>query len=926
MEQTNPPSPYFIRRNAVPEKQAIDLREFSVIDDQVHPLRDYWLIAKRHRWLILSCALVSFIGAALYAFTRTPLYTSEATLLIERKAPQILNLRDAREEATNDYNNEFYKTQYEILKSRALAERVVRDERLENLPLFGGGKAGKAAKEGLLSGIWKDLKNWANGFVPAKEQPLKPNPQNPIPMNARLAGRYLTMLEVRPVAGTSLVKVRITTPDPALSARLADAHAASYVRYGMDLRSQTNNEAGDFLQQKLIELKERIEQSEAALNSYRKEKGIISVDDKSNVIVERLLDLNKNLTTAEGERIAWEAQVRAGRGRNPEEIPAVRNSTVINSLKAEVAKFEADYASLAKEFKPSYPPLEDLKARIDDTRRRISAEINREVKSIEAGYTAASNKESQLRAAMDEQKRATLSLKDSAVQYAILSREVDTNKQLYDGVLQRLKEINVASDLRTSNIYVMGKALPPSFPSYPNKRRSLLIGLLLGLAAGVGLAFLLEQLDNTLKTPEEAERYLRLPSLGMVPDFAAFNGRSLSFVGRLLQSAHAELPVSRRKAAKEAQSEVILDHDPLSAVSEAYRSFRSSLLLSQAGGPPHTMLVTSAARGDGKTTTLVNTAILFARLGIRVLIVDADLRRPRCHMLLRTENKAGLSELLAGQLDLDAAITSTQAENLFLISAGALPPNPAELLGSKKMHELLEQLRERFEFVFIDSTPLLALSEAVFLSTMVDGTLLVVNSRTPKPLVKKARARLVLSHSKILGILMNRINIHHDEYGGYYYQYYGYYDDDGSAGNGASAHESADFSENGNGSRRHKHRSHRGPAGPANGAANNGESAQSGAENTGAISELAPKPSQDRLPAEVLSFLREKLLEAIGPVAPFVLNDHIRALDESADSFPAARIEELVQRIRKEILTDGLRHRFDGQMAGEIKKVSEREV
>ncbi len=925
MEQTNQPSPYFIRRNAVPEKQPVELREFSVLDDQVHPLRDYWLITKRHRWLILSCALVSFIGAALYAFTQTPLYTSEATVLIERKAPQILNLRDARGEITesNDYNSEFYKTQYEILKSRALAERVVRDERLENLPLFGGGKAAEAAKEGLVAGIWRDIKNWASGFAPAKDQSPKPNNQNPIPLTARLAGRYLTMLEVRPVAGTSLVKVRITTPDPALSARLADAHASSYVRYGMDLRSATNNEAGDFLQQKLVELKERIEQSEAALNSYRKEKGIISVDDKSNVIVERLLDLNKNLTTAEGERIAWEAQVRAVRGRSPEEIPAVRNSAVINSLKGELGKFEADYASLAKEFKPGYPPLDDLKARIDDTRRRISAEINREVKSIEAGYAAASNKESQLRAAMDEQKRATLSLKDSAVQYAILAREVDTNKQLYDGVLQRLKEINVASDLRTSNIYVMGKALPPSFPSYPNKRRSLLIGLLLGLAAGVGLAFLLEQLDNTLKTPEEAERYLRLPSLGMVPDFAAFNGRSLTFVGRLLQSAHAELPVSRRKAAKEPPSEVLLDHDPLSAVSEAYRSFRSSLLLSQAGGPPHTMLVTSAARGDGKTTTLVNTAILFARMGIRVLIIDADLRRPRCHMLLRVEKKAGLSELLAGQVDLDEAIVPTPAENLFLISAGALPPNPAELLGSKKMHELLEQLRERFEFVFIDSTPLLALSEAVFLSTMVDGTLLVVNSRTPKPLVKKARARLALSHSKVLGILMNRINIHHDEYGGYYYQYYGYYDDEEPANNGASAHGNGDFSENGNGSRRHKHRSHRTPAAPANGAANNGGAAQTSSENTGAPSE-SPRLSQDRLPAEVLKFLREKLLEAIGPVAPFVLNDHIRALNESPDSFPTARLEELVQRIRKEILTDSLRQRFESQMADEIRRIRER--
>ncbi len=235
-------------------------------------------------------------------------------------------------------------------------------------------------------------------------------------------------------------------------------------------------------------------------------------------------------------------------------------------------------------------------------------------------------------------------------------------------------------------------------------------------------------------------------------------------------------------------------------MAEAYRSFRSALLLSQAGGPPHTMLVTSAGRGDGKTTTLVNTAIVFAQLGIRVLIVDADLRRPHCHMLLRAENKAGLSDLLAGQLDLEAAIRPTPAENLFLISAGAVPPNPAELLGSQKMHELLEELRQQFEFVFIDSSPVLAVTDSVFLSTMVDGTLLVVNSKTPKPLVKKARARLALSQSKVLGMLLNRVDIHNNEYGGYYQQYYSYYRDDEAP---ALANGTPKFVENGNGARTH---------------------------------------------------------------------------------------------------------------------------
>ncbi|HEY2923148.1 MAG TPA: Wzz/FepE/Etk N-terminal domain-containing protein, partial [Candidatus Binatia bacterium] len=255
METTNPPSPYFVRRPPRLVGDTVEIRDYAAVEEQVHPLRDYWLMAKRHRWLILSCALVSFIVAALYAFTRTPLYTSETTLLIERKAPQILNLRDARGEAAdyNDYNNEFYKTQYEILKSRALAERVIRHEGLETLPLFGGGKMSSESKEGLISGLWKELKTSAKGLVPGK--PATPNTQDPIPLSTRLAGHYLSLLEVRPVAGTSLVNIKFTTPEPALSARLANAHAASYVRYGIDLRSDTNSEASDFLQQKLAELK-----------------------------------------------------------------------------------------------------------------------------------------------------------------------------------------------------------------------------------------------------------------------------------------------------------------------------------------------------------------------------------------------------------------------------------------------------------------------------------------------------------------------------------------------------------------------------------------------------------------------------------------------------------------------------------------------
>ena len=762
-------SPYFIRRNEPAEPEAVDLHEFMNVDDRSSPLRDYWQTIKRHCWLILVCGFILTAGALLYTFTRTPLYTAQTVILIERKPPQVLKEKDALSESV-EYA-EYYKTQYEILKSRALASRVIREEGLEAHPVFAGDKTDQ--RTGLVAGVWQGLKNRAAGFFQTKAE--IPQGADPSAINPTLIDTYLAMLEIKPVRSTSLVNVAFHTPEPELSARLANAHAFAYVRYGLDLRSQTNEEAIEFLQKKLLELKERVEHSEASLNNYRRDKGIISLDDKENVVVDRLVDLNKRLTESEAERIGLQAQVHTIQKNNFAALPVINSSPVIQGMKQQLAKYEAEYASLAKEFKPGYPPLDNLKVRLDETRQRLRDEIRNEVKGIESAYAAAKTKEAELRSQMNEQKQATLNLKDSAVQYTILAREVDTNRQLYDSVLQRIKEMGVAAQIRTSNIYVMEKAQLPLWPSYPSKRRGLLLGLCLGLSAGIGLAFLLEQLDNTFKSVEEAERYIRLPSLGVVPDFARVDSRQYSYVSQIVHSAKLELPFG---ASEKSDKELVLAHHPQSVVSEAYRTLRSALLLSLAGDPPRTILMTSATRGEGKTTTLINTAIVFAQMGVRVLVIDADLRRPRCHHLLKVENTVGLAEILAGQNEPNEAIRSTAAANLFFISSGATPPNPAELLGSNRMHEILDELRNDYEFIFIDSSPVMAVSDAVLLSTMAEGVVLVVNGKTPKQLVRTTRSRLSTGRTKILGILLNRVDMRGGGYANYYNQYYDYYGQD----------------------------------------------------------------------------------------------------------------------------------------------------
>lgn len=762
------PSPYYI---SPPQDGPIPLAEFMEVEDQGSAIRDYWLVVRDHRWIILACVVAVVLVVSLYTFTRTTIYTAQATLLIERKPPQVVKMQDALSESLEIH--EYYKTQYEILKSRALAARVVREAGLQKEAIFGGNRdRTAAAKGGLVSGLGTAFRDWKANLFPPQKKAGGPAAD----ASEAIIDAYLSMIAVKPVPGTGLVRVAFSTPDPALSARLANDHSASYVRYGMDLRSDTNEAALQFLEKKLLELKGRVESSEAALNSYRRDAGIISLSDKENIVVDRLADLNKRLTEAEAERIALEAQVRTVQSGKFDALPVVVNNPAIQALKSEVGRLEGEHSKLANEFKAGYPPLDKAAAQLESLRRRLQTEIRNEVRTIEAAYLTARTKEGELRAIMEEQKTATLSLKDSAVQYAILAREVDTNKQLYDGVLQRIKEMGVAADVRTTNIHLMEQAKLPRGPSYPNKRRSLMLALVIGLSGGIALAFLLERLDSTFKSPSELERFTRLPNMTLVPDFALLGDQPSVYVPRMLQMRkenHRNLP------AKTAAKDLILEYHPLSVVAESYRTLRSAILLSRAEEPPRTILLTSAGAGEGKTTTVVNTAVVFAQMGARVLIIDCDLRRPRCHKILGVDNDIGLTEFLAGQVEVEKVLKPTKAENLYVITSGARPPNPAELLGSKKMRETINILREQWDYVFIDSSPLLAVSEAVVLATMVDGVLLVVDSdKTPKHVVKDARMRLNNPRINMLGVLLNRVNTREGTYASYYGRYHDYYHGD----------------------------------------------------------------------------------------------------------------------------------------------------
>ncbi|MBI4515433.1 MAG: polysaccharide biosynthesis tyrosine autokinase [Deltaproteobacteria bacterium] len=739
-------SPYRIFPNELPP-----LGMSAGTQDAEAHLRDYWRVVLKHRWVIALFTLVVVTTTAFITFTTERSYTAETTIQIEKQTPRVVKIEEVTQpDVFGPEKYDYYQTQFRILESRTLAAGVIRDLALENDPRFLG-----SSQPGLLRRTVGALRGLLGSGRAVEPESLE------LGVDPRLIDLYLELIEIEPVKNSRLVRIRYSTHDPALSAQIANAHATAYIQQGMENRYRTTGEAQQFLENKLTELKQKVETTEAALNRYRKQHHIISLDARENIVVDRLGDLNKRLTQAQADRIQFESQYQLIQARNYEALPAVISSPLIQRLKQSVADLEAKYAQMGQKFKPAYPAMVQLKSEVDSARARIESEIRKVVGGIESNYLAAKTRQDELYAQLEAQKNTAMDLKENSVEYNMLKRDVDTSHALYESTLARMKETTVADSLRVSNVTVVDKAETPLYPSRPKRTLNLLLSLIAGLTFGTALAFGFEYFDNTLKTPEEVERFVRLPALGVVPSYA---GGAVAG-----EPAGAALPALPR--------ELVTFHHGRSVVAEAYRTIRTAIMLSRADNPPQLVLVTSGQAGEGKTVTAVNTAITLAQSGARVLVVDADMRRPRCHRVLGTENGHGLSTVLTGQSELDEAIRETGISRLFFMASGPLPPNPAELVGSRKMRELLAQLREKFDYVLIDSPPVLPVTDAVLLSTMADGVVLVTRGQhTPKEVVRQARDRLDYARARILGVVLNNVNVNSGDYyyhNRYTYSYYG---------------------------------------------------------------------------------------------------------------------------------------------------------
>jgi capsular exopolysaccharide synthesis family protein len=708
----------------------------SVIDvglessDTYSHLRAYWHILFKRRWTVLAVALVVVTLVAIASFRMHPVYETTARLEVEAETPQIQSLSDLYRSVPND--DSFLQTQVNVLKSENLAWQTVQQLGMGGKAEFGGG----------------------GERPPADSEATTKN---------RLITAFRKRLRVELMRDSRMLEVTFESTDPQLAVRAANALVNNYVEYSFHQKYDATRQASGFMEQQLDELKAKVEKSQQAMVDYERQNAIVDIGDKQNVVEQRLAGLSQDLTTAQNDRMQKQSLDELVSSKDSQAALIAQNE-LLQRLEEKLADLRGQYVDALGQYGPNFPKVVRLRDEAKEIQSSIERERNRVVARIHNDYQAAQAREKLLSGAVAQQKVEVGKLDQLLIQHNILKREFETNQQLYDSLLQHLKDATVSAGMRATNIHLVDSALVPTAPVRPRIMYNIAVGLLVGLVLGVTLAFVRETLDNSMKSAEDLERLIPAPALAVI-----------------MKSSPSRLRIGQGKSQPSNSAvELVVLKRPTSSLAESYRTLRTSVLLSTAPRPPQALLVTSAQPGEGKTCTAVNLALGLAQRGVPVLVVDADMRRPGVSRGLGLpENGKGLSNVLSGAHSLDEVLRQYEAApNLWVLPAGPRPPNPADLLASPTMAKVLQELRQRFEHVVVDSPPLLLVTDATILSTLVDGVVLVVESGvTTSGAVVRAHKILESAGGRILGTVLNKLDLSHDGYYGTYYRssHYSYY-------------------------------------------------------------------------------------------------------------------------------------------------------
>ncbi len=732
--------------------------------DGFHPAHYLRLVARRWRLVVIICLLTTAAGLV-HFFVTPPAYRAAAVLQIEQRSPLAIG-SDRNPWLEAWVSMKYYPTQYRLLRSRGLAERVVENLRLMDDPAF----------------------NPRRSELPRPDGERAASAEDDRLAVARLANRLLTRLDVDPIKDTELVEVAYVASDPELASRIVNGLAEAFIDWGIETRSETVYQASTFLSDQLEEIKGQIQSKERQLQEYSRESDIVVLDPESNVTLQKLQRFYGDYFTARGQRIEKQARFKELESSLGEAIAEIQTDGLVAELRRKLVGMEQEYEIKLQTYKPNWPDMVDLKAQIDETALRLRRLVDERAEdareSAYAEYQTALRRESALAAEIQKIKDEALDLNSLSVEYNNLQMEIAAQRDLQDELLKQLSAAGVSASLtgtRASNIRVVDAALVPTAPFRPSLRRDLTLGLGSGLLLGVALVFLIHFLDRTVKSPEELETLLGFPVLAVIPDLGA-GGRGYGGYGgygygskRKGSSRRPERAAAAEAdgADKELQVEMLPELQPRLAISEAYRSLRTALMLSSARALK-VVTITSAEAAEGKTATAVNLAIVLAQLGRRVLLIDADLRKPRLHKVLQISNRHGLVNLLTTAGDPETCYLPTSIKGLYSCPSGPHSPNPSELLASERMTEFVQHARNRFDFVIIDTPPTLAVADAILPASLSDGVVLCLRAhKVLREDVRSCRDRLLLAEVKILGAVLNRFQ---PTRSGHYSRRYHYYE------------------------------------------------------------------------------------------------------------------------------------------------------
>jgi polysaccharide biosynthesis transport protein len=759
-------------------------------------LRDYWLIVRKHLWLIVGISVIIPTLVAIYMVRQPNVYEAHARIQVdlENANPLLGGMSKNSSVILNNESNDpaYFNTQLQILTGPGLLRKIVKNLDLEHNESFASNGTSSSKS------MWSQIRGML-GFKPQPEPANSASYSIPVTSassttvqdlaEAERVSDYVDTLQaalvVEPVKEarltvreTRLIDIIYHHTDSHLAAKIVNNVADTFVQQNLDKKTDISITTSTYLQKRIAELQSTIRTKEEELINYGKNHQILSLDANQNTVVERLEGLSKQLLVAENERSLAEAAYKASLQPGAAEALAEGGGGIETSsatkltadVESKLTELRQKRAELLVDNTEKWPAVKEidkqiavLEKQVHDTRSRATKVLTT---NLGTRYRQAVATEESLRQAYDQQRAETLTQNEAAVQYRIIQQEIETNKSILDGLLQRTKENDVVMAGTPNNIRVVDYSIAPKKPFAP--RRTLTVGLsvLLSFCFAVGLAFLIEYLDDTVRSTQDVENFLHLPSVAVIPQLGVTKPKRGALVG-----------VNGNGAAGEVLLTAI---DKRSPVAEAYRHLRTSILLSTAGRPPRTLLVTSSVPSEGKTTTAVNTALSLAETGARVLIIDADMRRPRLHSIFNLSNNNGLSSLLSREVvydEISAAIKQDEDSGLFILTSGPVPPNPAELVGSDQMQKFISMVTANFAHVVFDSPPVVAFTDGVLIAAMVDGVLLVVHSgKSSRKLVGRARKLLEEVGARIIGVVLNKAdaNSHGDYYYNSYYTHYHY--------------------------------------------------------------------------------------------------------------------------------------------------------